>query len=93
MTDDLLRALHAELEATEELPIRREANLWIGEAQAVAADLVDSAATAETIRERVDHVEELLERVDETDSAEADERVERALSITAAIRRRFDPPR
>lgn len=75
--------LHAELEATEELPIDHRANRWLGEAQAVAAEIRE--APAETRREGARQVIELLESVDETGSDEANERVERALSLAERL--------
>ncbi len=77
--------LHAELEATEELPIDHRANRWLGEAQAVTAGIVE--ADAETRREGAEQVVELLESVDETGHEEADRRVERALSLAERLAR------
>ncbi|WP_336344976.1 hypothetical protein [Halalkalicoccus ordinarius] len=75
--------LHAELEATEELPIDHRANRWLGEAQAVAAEIRE--APAETRREGARQVIELLESIEETGSEEADERIERALSLAERL--------
>ncbi|WP_101295499.1 hypothetical protein [Halegenticoccus soli] len=94
MTEDqslaeLLADLHAHLEATAELPIRREANLWLGEAEAVAADVAGGDASEETVRARVEQIRTLLERIDETENAAADERVEAALELAAAVENRL----
>lgn len=88
--DDLLADLHAQLEATAELPIRPSANRWIGEAEAVAADLADREAEAATVRERVGHVRTLLESADGTGNDEADERVRAALERVDDVERRLD---
>ena len=87
--ENLLVELREHLEATEELPIAREANAWLGEAQAVATDAARGGASA-VIRERVRQVRELLERIDETEHPEADERVDAALSTASEIERRLE---
>ena len=91
-TDDLLaervKRLHAELEATEERPVQRSASRWLGEAQAVARDASDIAASGGTdavVRERVSHVAELLSNVDETGDETADRRVAAAKTLADDI--------
>lgn len=86
--DALLEELHAQLRATEELPIRPDANRWLGEAQAVAADVARGDPSTAVIEERVGQIGHLLERADETGSPEADERVAAALELVEEIRRR-----
>jgi hypothetical protein len=78
--------LHAELEATEELPVDRSASRWIGEAQAVAADAAGGGLEQKVVRERVGHVAELLAHVDGTGDEAADEhvRVARGLAVEIA---------
>ena len=94
MTEDdaeieaLLATLRDHIEATEELPIAREANLWLGEAQAVATDAARGGSPA-VVRERVGQVRELLERIDGTEHPEADERVAAALATASEIERRL----
>ncbi len=83
--DSLVTELHAHLAATAELPIDRDANRWIGEAEAVAADLAANDLSPATVEERVGHVRDLLEEVDETDDPEADERVASARETAARI--------
>ncbi|MFC7141984.1 hypothetical protein ACFQMA_19375 [Halosimplex aquaticum] len=95
MTDDTdgslaerVDRLHGELRATEERPVEREASRWIGEAQAVAGDAADVAATegsTAVVRERVGHVATLLDHVEETGDAAADEHVERAKTLADRI--------
>ncbi len=75
--------LHSHLEATAELPLRAEANRWIGEAQAVAADLVD--APEEVVERRVGHVAELLSHVEETGHPAADEHVAEARTLAERL--------
>ena len=91
-TDDSLaervERLHAELEATEERPVERSASRWIGEAQAVAGDASDIAASGGTdavVRERVSHVAELLSNVEETGEETADKRVAAAKTLANDI--------
>jgi len=83
--DERVTRLHAELEATEERPIEREAARWIGEAQAVAGDAATGDLAEEVVRERVGHVAELLSHVDGTGDESADERVERARELAASV--------
>ncbi len=81
--------LHSHLEATEELPLREEANRWIGEAQAVAADLVD--APDDVVARRIEHVRELLSHVEETGHPAADEHVAEARALADRLSN-ADPP-
>jgi len=73
--DDLLASMHDHLEATEERPLETEANRWLGEAQAIAADIDGANVDQETIRERTEKVLDLLSEVDGTGDEEADEHV------------------
>lgn len=75
------KRLHQYLEATEQLPIERTANRWIGEAQAVAGDVASGDVTADVLRDRAGHVVHLLENVEDTGHSEADEHVRAALEI------------
>ena len=72
--------LHEQLEATEELPIDHRANRWLGEAQAVAAEIRGDVPT-EVRRNGARQVIDLLESMDETGNEKADRRVERALAL------------
>lgn len=83
--DSLIEALHAELAATAELPIERDASRWIGEAEAVAEDLVGAAASEAVVDRRVGHVRDLLAEVDETGNDAADEHVDEAERLTDRI--------
>lgn len=56
--------LHERLAATQELPVELMASRWIGEAEAVAGDLVGSKCDTEVIHRRVSHVVELLGHVE-----------------------------
>ena len=73
--DDLLASLHDHLEATEERPLDNEANRWLGEAQAIAADVDENELDSETTKERVEEILELLDEVDGTGDDEADKHV------------------
>jgi hypothetical protein len=83
--EELLADLHDHLVATAELPIDRDANRWIGEAEAVAADLAANDLPPSTVAERVGHVRDLLAEVEETDNPEADEHVAAAREIAVRI--------
>ncbi|WP_257297722.1 hypothetical protein [Haloarchaeobius sp. FL176] len=82
--DDPLADLAAALRETESYPVDRVANRWLGEATAVAGDLAAADLPDEVVHERLGHVEHLLSNVDGTGSAEADELVERAKTLTEA---------
>jgi len=82
---DQLRALHDHLAATAELPVEPSAARWLGEAEAVAADVADGEAPRTAVRTRVAQVRELLAHVEETGHAEAAEHVAAARELAAAI--------
>ena len=84
MNDDL-RALHEHLEATEELPVRPDASVWLGEAAAVAADVADGDAPPAVVVDRVGRVAELLAEVETTGNVDADDHVRAAERIAARI--------
>ncbi|NUB92265.1 hypothetical protein HT576_14705 [Haloterrigena sp. SYSU A121-1] len=79
------RQLHRHLEATAELPIDRTANRWLGEAEAVAADVATSDLDTETILERVEKVQHLLAEVAETGHEGADDHLEAAKTVCTRI--------
>jgi len=83
--DRLLADLVAELEATAELPVERSAARWIGEAEAVAADIARGDPDTETVERRVGHVRELLGHVETSGHPEADEHVETADAIAGEL--------
>lgn len=83
-----LDALYEHLVATEVLPIERETGHWLGEAQAVAADLRDRDADAETRRERLATVVDLLDEFESTENSDADDHVARAREIADLLRER-----
>jgi len=86
---DRVARLHETLAATEERPVERTAGRWIGEAQAVARDaveLTDDQGTREpVIRIRVGHVLDMLENVERTGDATADEHVATAHALAESI--------
>ncbi|WP_121823477.1 hypothetical protein [Halostella salina] len=83
--DRRLAALHDALAATAELPVERNAARWIGEAEAVAADLAESDLPVSTVEERVGHVRDLLAEVDGSGHPEADDRIQRARELADRI--------
>ncbi|ELZ16779.1 hypothetical protein C477_14238 [Haloterrigena salina JCM 13891] len=89
MTDESLREraqeLHRHLEATAELPIDRTANRWLGEAEAVAADVATSDLDRTTVLERVEKIQHLLAEVDETGHEGADDHLEAAMEVCTEI--------
>lgn len=77
--------LHEALAATAERPVERTASRWIGEAEAIAADLVDTPNDPELIRDRTTHIVSLLENVDETEDQVATEHVETARELATKL--------
>jgi hypothetical protein len=85
---ELVERLHSELEATEELPVERDASRWIGEAQGVVAGVVGDDLDDAVIRERVGHVVDLLDHVETAGHDAADEHVETARELARVITER-----
>lgn len=79
--DDRLSELREELTATEELPVDRTASRWIGEAEALAKDIESADTNSEVILDRLSQIEHLLENVDTTENAVADEHLTAAKSL------------
>ncbi|SFR99498.1 hypothetical protein SAMN05216559_2218 [Halomicrobium zhouii] len=92
MTDDAgdLAALHDHLAATGELPVERSASRWLGEAEALAADLRESDLPADVVADRLATIEKLLGEVEETGDERADEHVAAARERLSDARARFD---
>jgi hypothetical protein len=85
VTDDRLRTLHDHLAATAERPVERGPSRWLGEAEAVAADLVDSDLSQSVRRERVETIEHILSNVDGTGDPVADDHVAMARSVVEEL--------
>jgi len=79
--------LHEALADTAERPVERTASRWLGEAEAIAADLVDAPDTPDVIDERVMHIVSLLDNVDETGDQVANERLETATTLAEHLKR------
>ncbi|WP_338738669.1 hypothetical protein [Haloplanus salilacus] len=73
--DDAVRRLHDHLEATEELPVTPAAGRWLGEAAAVAGDLVDADLPETVVADRVERVVALLDEVEQTGNEAVDDHV------------------
>jgi hypothetical protein len=82
---DLLDDLYAQLEATAERPVDREASRWIGEAEAVAGDIAGSDVPIDVIEDRIGHVDRLLSEIDGVDDPAADEHVTEAKRLVDEI--------
>jgi hypothetical protein len=83
--EDDCRSLSDRLDATAELPVRPAASTRLGEAAAIAADVADADLPESVVVERVDHVRRLLEAVESTGSAAADEHVRAATRLARQI--------
>ncbi|WP_049938034.1 hypothetical protein [Haloplanus natans] len=80
-----VRELHDHLEATEELPVERGASVRLGEAAAIAADLVDADLPRDVVVERVGRVAALLDEIETTGNDEADHHVSAAERVAERI--------
>jgi hypothetical protein len=80
-----VRRLHEHLRATAERPVEPAASRWLGEAEAVAGDLVGAEVDPDVLERRVGHVADLLANVEGTGDAEADDHVATAQEITATL--------
>ena len=83
--DARLRALHDHLAATAELPVETDASRWLGEAEAVVADVADGDAPRSAVETRIRQVRALLTHVEDTGNGDADDHVEAARGLAAAI--------
>ncbi|SDK71824.1 hypothetical protein [Natronorubrum texcoconense] len=86
--EDQTQQLHRHLEHTAELPIDRDANRWLGEADAIARDVATSDLEREVVVERVEKIQHLLSEVDETGHVAGDEHLE-APTGGRSVRRNF----
>lgn len=80
-----VRDLHDHLAATAELPIGRETNRWLGEAEAVARDAATSDLDRATVTKRVRQVAHLLEEAGDPDHEAAAEHLESARALCATV--------
>lgn len=89
MTDDSrdrLEQLHEKLTATAERPVDSQVSTWLGEAEAVVADVAtDPSAPAGAVRRRVEQADELLANVEGTGDPVADEHVADANELISAL--------
>ncbi|MDJ1434430.1 hypothetical protein [Halostagnicola sp. A-GB9-2] len=74
-------ALYDHLEATASLPIDRQANRWLGEAEAVAEDAITPGLEKRVIETRVRQVQRLLEEAETPNNEEATAHLEAAKQI------------
>lgn len=83
-----IRKLSQHLAATRERPVEREASRWLGEADAIADDLVSGDVTnlePAVVEKRVEHIAELLSNIEGTGDSTADEHVEAARDLAEIV--------
>ena len=83
--EDRLRALHDHLAATAERPVETDASRWLGEAEAVAADVAAGDVPRSAVATRVDQVRDLLSHVDGTGDPAADQHVRVARELAEGL--------
>jgi hypothetical protein len=81
VTDERLQALHEHLAETGERPVERTASRWLGEAEAVAADIAEGELSEDVLAERLATVDHILSHVDSTGDTAADAHVDAAREI------------
>lgn len=81
--DVAVERLYEHLHATAERPVERHASRLLGEAEAVADDMRDCDPAV--VAERAAVVTELLDAVDGTGDAEADDHLARARDLAATL--------
>jgi hypothetical protein len=77
--------LHDHLAATAERPVETDASRWLGEAEAVVADLVDDDVPESVLCDRLGHVRSLLSNVEKTEDPVANREVAAAKRLTADL--------
>ena len=85
---ELTAALYRHLAATEQLPLDASTNRWLGEAQAVAADIATSDVTAAVAIDRAATVVKLLESTGDIDNPAASEHVATSLALARELANR-----
>jgi hypothetical protein len=85
MTGDDLERLHSHLEATQERPVERTASRWLGEAEAIAADLAEADLDPTTVQKQLRKVRHLLDNVDGSGDDVADDHVAAARRMVADL--------
>lgn len=79
-------SLHGHLSLTARRPVETGASRWLGEAEAIVADLVhDQTLEPDVIHDRLTRVSELLAEVDRTNDPIAEHHVELAREVTELV--------
>ncbi len=89
MTDrdraELVVDLHDHLVATRERPVEQTAQRWIGEAEAVAGDLVNRDVEPSVLDKRIRQVQSLLAEVEDTEDPTTTAHIEAARELATDI--------
>lgn len=86
----LLATVRDEPDATAERPVSPRASPWLGEAAAVAEQATDPALGDAALRERVEHLDRLLDEATDLGDGTAERHVEATRTALAAARERLD---
>ena len=85
MTDDRPSQLAEHLQATGERPVERTAARWLGEAEAIAADLAHGDLDPDAEATRLDQLEHVLSHVETTGDETADEHLAAARDLLDSL--------
>jgi hypothetical protein len=87
---ELVATLHDHLRATGERPVETRASQWLGEAEAVVADVDGGDPPPSVVAKRIEQADDLLASVEGTGDEAADRHLEAARDLVDRIRRRVD---
>jgi hypothetical protein len=91
MTDDRLGRLADHLRETGERPVERTAARWLGEAEAIAADLAHGDLEPAAQATRLDQLEHVLSNVETTGDETADDHLAAARDLLDSLQGDLDP--
>ncbi|MFB6178411.1 MAG: hypothetical protein ABEI77_01650 [Halorientalis sp.] len=87
-SDALTAALYRHLKATEQRPLDTRTNRWLGEAQAVAADIATSDVSPAVASDRAAIIVDLLDRAGTVDDSDASRHVATSRALAVELRDR-----
>lgn len=87
--EDHIAALHDHLSATGERPVETRASRWIGEAEAVVADVDGGDPPPGVVSTRISQAADLLSNVDATGDPTADRHLRQARALVEQIQSRL----
>lgn len=84
-SQELATQIHEHLEATEQMPLDTATNRWLGEAEAVAADIAIGDVSEAVASNRAETIVELLESAGSIENESASEHVITSLTLAREL--------